>query len=263
MRSRLRAIAQETVAIAEGGRYSTALGEVVIGDQVARAVAGTRLYAPDDPVYAPPPPAPPPRVTVTNESSLSASRRLGGDVACLNFASARSPGGGFLNGAEAQEESLARASALYPCLLAAGDFYTHHRAHTEPVYTDRVIYSPAVPVFRDDDGELLAAPYQVSFLTAAAPNRTVMAHDQLPGLPAVLARRAARILDVAAAHGHRRLVLGAWGCGVFGNDPGLVASTFATALDRRPWFDEVTFAVLDRQRGTPTLHAFARRLDGR
>ena len=258
--SRLRAIAKETVEIASRGSYRAGDREVTI--DVAPAVAGTRLYEPGDPV-AETGTVGAMAVEVTNESSLDACRRLGGDVACLNFASARSAGGGFLNGAQAQEESLARASALYPCLRAAGDFYAHHRAHPELTYTDRVIYSPAVPVFRDDRGTLLAEPYRVAFLTSAAPNRAAIARDQpslLAGIPAVLARRAARVLAVAAAHGHRTLVLGAWGCGVFGNDPALVADVFAAALRDRPAFDRVTFAVLDRARGTPIYSAFADRL---
>jgi uncharacterized protein (TIGR02452 family) len=250
---RLRAIGQETVAIVERGGYH----DVVIRDQVARAVAGTLLYQPDDPL----PPCRPGAmaVEVTDESTLAAARRLGGDVAALVFASARKPGGGFLNGAQAQEESIARSSALYSSLLSAGEFYAHHRAHPELIYSDRVIYSPRVPVFRDDRGELIDEPYLVSFLTAAAPNRAAMMGNQpehLDAVPGVLARRARRILAIAAAHGHRRLVLGAWGCGVFGHDPATVAGIFAGAMADCPWFDRVTFAVLDRAAGTPTLAAF-------
>jgi uncharacterized protein (TIGR02452 family) len=262
--SRLRAIARDTVAITERGVYrATPAGEVVIGEQVARAVTGTWLYLPDDAVSPPTPASAAPTVEVTNESSLSATHRLGGDVACLVFASARNPGGGFLNGAQAQEESLARGSGLYPCLRAAGDFYAHHRANPELTYSDRVIYSPAVPVFRDDKGALLPAPYPVSFLTAAAPNRSAILRSQpehLAGIPALLLRRASRVLQVAGAHGHRRLVLGAWGCGVFGNEPATVADAFAAALQRSPWFDQVVFAVLDRQPNTPTFAAFTRTL---
>lgn len=261
--SRLRALARDTVTIAERGTYRTTHGEVDIGTQVARAVAGTRLYLPDDAVPVPAPGDGTPTVEVTDESTLAAARRVGGDPACLVFASARNPGGGFLNGAQAQEESVARASALYPCLRAAGEFYAHHRAHSDLIYTDRVIYSPAVPVFRDDKGHLLPEPYPVSFLTAAAPNRAAVARSQprhLPDLPTVLTRRAARVLAVAAAHGHRRLVLGAWGCGVFGNDPATVAAAFVTALAGSPWFEQVVFAVLDRQPSAPVLGAFTRTL---
>jgi uncharacterized protein (TIGR02452 family) len=124
-----------------------------------------------------------------------------------------------------------------------------------------VIYSPRVPVFRDEDGTLLEEPYPVSFLTAAAPNLGAILTSQ-PGaagsVPGVLTARARRVLAVAAAHGHRALVLGAWGCGVFRNDPALVARVFAGHLDQMAgWFDRVVFAVLDRRRGAPTYNAFA------
>lgn len=256
MSSRLRAIARDTVEISERGSYSTGSGDVPIA--VTPAVSGTRLHLPDDELSLPPQ-GDLPLVDVTNESTLEATRRLGGDIAALVFASARNPGGGFLNGAQAQEESVARASALYPCLLAAGDFYRYHRAHEDLTYTDRVIYSPQVPVFRDDKGNLLSEPYPVSFLTAAAPNRSAIVRSQperADGIPAALRQRAVRVLQVAAAHGHRRLVLGAWGCGVFGNEPAVVAETFRDALRENRYFDHVVFAVLDRQRGTPVLRAF-------
>ncbi|WP_433790475.1 TIGR02452 family protein [Actinoplanes sp. CA-252034] len=253
MSGRLRAIAQETVSIVERGTYEGPDGVVDIADAVARAVRGTRLHLPDDVLAPPPAAAGPLAVEVTAESSLDAARRVATErdgVACLNFASARNPGGGFLNGAQAQEESIARASAIYPSLRAAGDFYAFHRADRGLLYTDRVIWSPGVPVFRDDRGRFLARPYHVSFLTAAAPNRAMIARDQpglLPEVPGALARRADRVLRVAAAHGCRELVLGAWGCGVFGNDPAQVAAVFAAALARAPWFDRAVFAILDRR----------------
>ncbi|MFD5826461.1 TIGR02452 family protein [Lentzea sp. NPDC060358] len=257
MSSRLRAIAHDTVEISERGSYSTAAGDVVLA--VAPAVEGTRLHLPDE-VLPLPPEVGEARIDVTNESTLDATRRLGGDVAALNFASARNAGGGFLNGAQAQEESIARASAIYPCLRAAGDFYAHHRAHEDLTYTDRVIYSPRVPVFKDDGGTLLPRPYEVSFLTAAAPNRSAILRNQperADGIPLALLRRAIRVLHVAASHGHRRLVLGAWGCGVFGNDPATVAQVFALALRDNRYFEHVVFAVLDRQKGAPTFQEFA------
>ncbi|HSV67117.1 MAG TPA: TIGR02452 family protein [Mycobacteriales bacterium] len=270
MSERLSVIARETVRIVELGGYKTAAGGVVtLAEQVARAAAGTRHYEPDDEPAPSPPyhPARDPVVEVTNETSLAAARRLSldtdddGDVACLVFASATHPGGGFLAGAQAQEESLARASALYACQTTVPQFYGFHREQHDPRYSDRVIYSPAVPVFRADDGTLLPAPYPVSFLTAAAPNlgAILATAPHLAGsVPAVLRTRAERVLRVAGAHGHRRLVLGAWGCGVFGNDPALVAATFADALRACPRFDRVVFAVLDHQPGTPTYAAFAR-----
>ena len=89
------------------------------------------------------------------------------NVAVLNFASAKNPGGGFLGGSLAQEESLATASALYTSLISQEtSFYcVNRRPEHKAFYTHRMISSPHVPVFRDDTGELLAQPYTVGMLS--------------------------------------------------------------------------------------------------
>merc|ERR1712173_391926 len=90
----------------------------------------------------------------------------------LNFASARRPGGGFRNGAGAQEESLARSSAIYPCLAIHFDtFFVPNRRAKSGLHTHDLIHSIGVPVFRDPNGALLADPYLVDFVSAAAPNQ--------------------------------------------------------------------------------------------
>jgi uncharacterized protein (TIGR02452 family) len=225
---------------------------------VRRAIAGTRLYLPGDTL----PPAAgsvEPEIEVTPESTVEAGRRLGPGAVALNFASARNPGGGFLRGAKSQEEDLARASALHACLVTVPEFYAYHRDSDDLRYSDRVIYSPGVPVFRDDDGSLLEQPYGLSFLTAAAPNLGAIMRNRpehAASVPTVLYGRAERVLRVAAAHGHRRIVLGAWGCGVFQNSPEVVAGAFRAALAAVPCFDGVTFAVLDRTGDGPTYRTF-------
>ncbi|MFE7503713.1 TIGR02452 family protein [Promicromonospora sp. NPDC057488] len=262
-RDRFRALAAETMDAVRAGSYSAHGRRVDIADQVAAAVAGTRLILPDAPLAEGAPWSGATTVEVRDESSLAAARRLGPGTACLVFASARNPGGGFLNGAQAQEEAIARSSALHATQTVVPEFYEHHRRETSLLYSDRVIVSPDVPVFRDDDGALLAEPHPVTFLTAAAPNRAAIERNQpddARAVTATLVRRAARVLDVAAAHGSRRIVLGAWGCGVFGNDAAEVASAFAEALAERPRFEHVTFAILDARPGQPVLGAFKGRL---
>ncbi|PNV31395.1 TIGR02452 family protein [Streptomyces sp. DH-12] len=270
MSARLRGIARETEQIVAEGAYRAPDGrEVRIGPAVEAARQGTTLHGPE-PVAVPRSSPVRTRFEVTGESSLDAARRLTGadgadPVAVLGFASARNPGGGYLNGAQAQEEALCRASALYTCLLRAPGFYEHHRAHRDPFYTDRVIHVPAVPVFRDDRGGLLDAPFTVGFLTSPAPNAGVIRSTapERPGeLPGVLVRRAGRVLETAAAHGYRRLVLGAWGCGVFRNDPAQVAEAFRASLGPggrfHGAFGHVAFAVLDRTRDGEVRAAFER-----
>ncbi|MFG3040634.1 TIGR02452 family protein [Streptomyces sp. NPDC048330] len=274
MSARLRAIARQTEEIVAAGRYRAPDGRTVsLADDLAAALSGTRLHGPG-PVAVTPDTDRTPTLDVTGESSLAAARRMTAadasrPVAVLNFASARNPGGGYLNGAQAQEEALCRSSALHATLLRAPDYYAHHRAERDAFYSDRVIHSPRVPVFRDDRGDLLATPFTVGFLTSPAPNAGVVrrtAPDRAHRLPAALASRAERVLETAAAAGYRRLVLGAWGCGVFMNDPADVAGAFKALLtgDGRfaGHFEEIVFAVLDRASGARTLAAFTRVLGG-
>ncbi|MFF0450793.1 TIGR02452 family protein [Streptomyces sp. NPDC004609] len=273
MSARLRGIARETQKIVESGHYPAPGGRIVtVAPDVSAALAGTRMHGPE----AVPVTADTDRTTafrVTGESSTQAARRLTaaapGPVAVLSFASARNPGGGYLNGAQAQEEALCRASALYTTLLRAPEYYEHHRADRDPFYSDRVIHSPGVPVFRDDRGGLLETPYTAGFLTSPAPNAGVIARgapDRAHRIPAALASRAERVLETAAVHGYRRLVLGAWGCGVFRNAPETVAGAFHTLLtgDGRfaGHFEEVVFAVLDRSKDRSTYRAFERAFAG-
>ncbi|MFJ9029636.1 TIGR02452 family protein [Streptomyces sp. NPDC102274] len=294
MSALLRGIAKETEEIVRTGGYRTGNGcDVGIRTAVDAAVAGTRMYGPEPVAIAPardgadvPTPdratgtAPyggratgratrVPVIEITRETSLEAARRLtmadSGPVVVLNFASARNPGGGYLNGAQAQEEALCRASALYTTLLRVPEFYAHHRAERSPFYTDRVVHSPGVPVFRDDRGRLLDTPYRVGFLTSPAPNAGVIARSapaEVHRIPAALAVRAERVLETAAERGYRRLVLGAWGCGVFRNDPEQVAHAFRALLTAGGRFaghiDETVFAVLDRTARGTTLGAFRR-----
>ncbi|GAA2345574.1 TIGR02452 family protein [Dactylosporangium salmoneum] len=260
MSGRLREMARQTVEIAERGEYGPENGRTVsIATAVKEAIAGTRLYEPDGPVAAGRRVEGPPAIEVTHESTLAAAQRVGEGAATLVFASAKNPGGGFLGGAQAQEESLARSSALYACQRTAPEFYAFHREQRDLRYSDRVIYSPGVPVFRDDKGRLLDTPFRTAFLTAAAPNLGAILRNQpedAGDVPAVLRRRATRVLRVAAAHGHSTLVLGAWGCGVFRNVPAEVAAAFKAALAEAPCFDRVVFAIYDRLPRTPVYAAF-------
>ena len=260
--------AGETVEICQAGFYIARGGKrVEIKTAANNAVEGTVLYSPEN--------APQTKqikqngqisIEVANETTFSALKRLagqGGHLGCLNFASAKNPGGGFLTGAQAQEEALARSSALYPCLLQAPQYYERNRANRSTIYLDLLIYSPLVPFFRDDEGVLLEHPVLASVITAPAPNAGAVMQNEPQNSPAIepaLRRRAELVLKVAHAHGIDSLVLGAWGCGVFRNDPRMVAGVFfeffkeggrfATA------FSKIIFAVFDRTEGQRTFNAF-------
>jgi uncharacterized protein (TIGR02452 family) len=275
-RSQRANVAQQTVDIVKRRGYETASGRAVdLRASVDACLAGTRLLEPEqlEQLRAEQVALVGEKFETTielrNETTLSGLTRLlaeGSDpVAALNFASAKNPGGGFLGGSQAQEESLARSSALYASLQKCWDFYERHRALSSMLYTDAMIWSPNCPIFRNDDGVLLDEPQLASFITSPAPNAGAAADnrpEELPLIPEVFRRRSEYVLALAAAQGHRRLVLGAWGCGVFRNDPTVVATAFAEHL-RRAWagrFERVVFSVLDTSPGQETFKAFERAL---
>ncbi len=197
------------------------------------------------------------RVQVTNETTLGASRRLcegGMRSLALNFANGVHPGGGFLRGARAQEEVLCRSSALFGTL--DGDaMYAEHRKRQQPDSTDWAILSPDVPVFRTDDGRELERPWLLSFITCAAPCARAIGQPESGDL---LQRRIRRVLAIARAYGYSALVLGAWGCGAFGNSPRRTAIDFRRALesDFAGAFREVVFAITDWSRERKFLGPF-------
>ncbi|MDQ0106294.1 uncharacterized protein (TIGR02452 family) [Chitinophaga terrae (ex Kim and Jung 2007)] len=197
------------------------------------------------------------RISVTGETTFAAARRLVVEeektgVCCLNFASAKNPGGGFLGGAQAQEEALARASGLYASLKARPAMYDYNRANGDALYSDHMIYSPNVPVFRNDHDQLLDNYYTVDILTAPAVNAGALktnSPEKLELLEPVMLSRIGKLLSLAVIHNQSVLVLGAWGCGVFRNEPADVAAWFAFHLTSNPVlkgaFREVVFAVYD------------------
>jgi uncharacterized protein (TIGR02452 family) len=278
----LKLIAQETLAAFERGHYTASDGvRVEVAAPLTACLDGTREYDPEElarireeALARPGGAATTTTFSVTPETTLQGAARLAASgryqrIGVLNFASARHPGGGFLSGARAQEESLARSSGLYFSLLKCPDYYAFHRAQQTSLYSDRMIYSPACPVVRDDAGGWLPQPYVVDFITSAAPNAgAVMRNepDNRSRIAPTLAERASKVLALAAQRECDALTLGAWGCGVFQNDPAMVARVFHDLL--RPdgpygrHFQHVLFAVYDTSREWGAHNAFASQFAG-
>ncbi|PGH14073.1 hypothetical protein AJ80_06077 [Polytolypa hystricis UAMH7299] len=198
-------------------------------------------------------------------------------VCVLNMASERAPGGGWLSGAQAQEEALCRRSTLSATLKQS--FY--------PTPWEAVIYSPTVMIFRNSlkDGHgLMDFSYPdvlpvVSVITKAGPRRPAVARGGQSGSGSRYANINERnrmkaimrvVLRMAVWEGHRRLVLGALGCGAFGNPREDVAEcwaeVFAEAEFQGGWWEKVVFAVIDGsgqgKEGNDNVGVFFRRLDG-
>jgi uncharacterized protein (TIGR02452 family) len=263
-------IARQTLQIIEIGDYRNNLGETVsIKDETDFAVKNSKLFRMEDfpENFELTKRTGKTRFEVTDETTLEAAKRIckenkDENPFVLNFASAKNPGGGFLGGAQAQEESLARSSSLYPCLTANFAMYEYNRRGHSCLYSDWMIYSPRVPVFRNDDGSLIQKPYLVSFLTSPAVNAGVVKQKEpkrVHLIEPVNKERARKFLWIANQEKHQTLILGAWGCGVFQNDPAMIARIFKDLLtgEFKNCFERVIMAIYDRSLTKKVYNSFA------
>lgn len=277
-RSKRKVTAEETLAIIERGGYDIGGLNIDLQSDICGAIAAARLLRPDDLVQMSQQALGDPQhetvISVANETTLEAAQRLAVEARdkeafVLNFASAKNPGGGFLGGSQAQEESIARSSALYPTLTACLEYYEVNRGNDTSLYTDYMIYSPRVPVFRNDAGELLEEPYLISVLTSPAVNAGAVKRNEpakASEIEGTMRRRMGYALHAALSLGYEDLVLGAWGCGVFRNDPTQIARLFAEYLLPggvfAGQFRKVEFAVLDTKGDRQIIGPFESALTG-
>lgn len=206
---------------------------------------------------------------VYNQTTLAvAEARIaqGYRVAILNLASAVSPGGGWLKGSQAQEESLARASALV-YTLRDDEFYFETTHHTNPFYNDTVLVSPAVPFFRHHNGQFIDTLWQADVITSAAVHAKAVQRympDRVGEIALHMEYRTHKVFQAATTLDADILILGAWGCGAFGNNPEVIAQIMRDMMhvvDMRR-FAAIDFAVADMYAPPLNYLAFARRFDG-
>ena len=274
-----KAMAKETLEIMKRGYYEPesdqAAGQrITIKEDMERSVGLSRLISPAEgnqilEKFGVCAGSGQPETRVENISTVEAIRILASegktDIGVLNFASAKNPGGGFLNGAIAQEESLAVSGTLYPTLTAHEEYYRENRAHSSMIYLDYAIYSPDVVFFRDGAFRLTETPVKASVLTLPAVNmgQVLLKGENAEEAKKAMRRRMKLALAIFAEHKARHLVLGAYGCGVFRNDPGEIAVWWRELLEEGmgQYFDCVFHAVLDRSKDRRCIRAFQEQSD--
>ncbi|AWB46566.1 TIGR02452 family protein [Paenibacillus sp. CAA11] len=264
-------IAQETLRIQQQGFYEYMGRRVSIAEAQQRSEEGSQLFTPEqgEALVRKWPEWPQSELkagyAVANEATVKAildfAKAGKQQVGVLNFASAKNPGGGFLNGAMAQEESLAASSGLYNTQLLNERYYKANRACRSMMYTDHAIYSPDVVFFRDEKFALLPEPVTASVLTLPAVNygQVLLKGEDPKQAERVMKDRMRLALALFAQKGDKHLILGAYGCGVFRNDPVKVAGWWKELLEEEGMgalFGEVKFAVLDTSKDGKTIRAF-------
>ena len=189
-----------------------------------------------------------------------------GKIGVLNFASAKHPGGGVWNGARAQEESLCRASTLYSCLntkYLKENYYSYH-INEKSEYSDRIIYIPNILVFKSDDNDFCQILdeknwYNIDVISCAAHNQKAY-KVEYEKLKEKNYNKIKAIIECAVENNIDNLILGAFGCGAFANDPKLVSKTFKKILideNYYKYFGNVHFAIFTTLNEKKNLDEFS------
>lgn len=171
-----------------------------------------------------------------NGDSIEGSELFKNDVCILNFASAKNPGGGYINGqTRGQEEFLCINSNLYEHLKDLDIYNLNRKNNNNCVYHDFCIFTKEVDIKKG---------FKSSIITCPAPNAGVARKKSVSEkeIINVINRRINILLNVAKIHGVKNIVLGAWGCGVFKNIEAEVAKAFKYHLEKYS-FDNVIFAI--------------------
>ena len=282
-RSELKRIAEETLTVIREGSYLYKGVDQELKEAIKEAKSNTLYYPPNSSIkqwaFSTKPNrirSSPTHISILHITTLDAARLLenvyksnpfeSGKTGILNFASATKPGGGFKNGADAQEESIARSSTLYPALETneAQQFYkSHTRESAENAaayYSHGMIYSPNISIFRDDDGAW-TYPFPVDVLSCAAVNAGEVRKAALNGPIAAglevgiekeMSERMGRILYLFEHNGVGNIILGTFGTGVFRNSVATVARIWAHLLlvpeaRFKDSFDRIIFAITGQE----------------
>ncbi len=171
-------------------------------------------------------------------------------VLVLNLASATEPGGRSRKGASAQEENLCQRTSLLVSLESddAKKYYEYNKSLKTRMGSNAIMISPHVEVIKDTSFELLDEPFEIAVMSCGAP----MIRLGLEGMSqeeyeALLYKRIQGMLVVAASQNYRHLILGAFGCGVYGNDASIVSDVFYKVIqdfNGNQIFESIDFAVL-------------------
>lgn len=221
------------------------------------------------------------KIDIMHETTLDCAYRLTQEygnninIAMLNFSSAKNPGGGWDTGAIAQEESIARSSTLIPTLEKyQTEFYDYHKYQKKTMlYSHALIYSPDIIFMKHGNGcqiERDDGYYKCNVITSPAVNagyyvKRAKTQDYMMqkygGDPEqftkeemawnvvenIMRERISRVFELAMKYDNKYLILGAWGCGVFKNEPNMIAKIFAEVIRDRYYntFEHIVFAILD------------------
>ena len=262
LKERLAKIFSDVCKDIDQGYYTDRDGDVVKFSGVKTLKYGTKMFYEDElgsPVIIGSPVSST-IIRVEIGDSFEVAKRMiqsgGSNVAVLNMASAKNPGGGVINGSRAQEEELCRRSNLILSLYGVyskGMFNFNLPDYDYPIPTYATIYTPNVTVYREPvTYDKVKEPYKVNIISAAMIIQPDLDEngDIEKKYVHIVKKKIRCVLRTALLTKNDRLVLGAWGCGAFGCPSKHMARLFKKVLEEPEFsgaFSEIVFAILEDQ----------------
>lgn len=254
-REELVKIYDRVISDIKNGYYENSFGEEIEFSGISKLKKDSVMYeslppCDDHPVF------PSTKIYVENTDTYLKAIEMGPKAAVLNMASHRNPGGGVSKGSRAQEEELCRRSnllySLYSFTGKGKELFSNRKSESYPIPTFGGIYSPKVSIYRKPGSYL---PYDEPFFTNVISVAGLL-HPEIDSTTGLMLKKYIHIvkskirtiLRIAIIHKHSKLVLGAIGCGAFGNPPKHIAKLFKEVLEESEFknsFEEICFAILD------------------
>lgn len=186
---------------------------------------------------------------LTTYRAMVDAKKEGDKVGILCFANAKYAGGGFLTGSTAQEESLCYMSNLYRTQLNEPDYYKLSRDKLSGVYSHNQIVSRNVKFIKDEDYNIVDKPFNCDIVitcSAVSKVRLDKNKNNIIDIQSYMTERIRLILQTFLNEGCNKIILGAFGCGVFKNDPEMIAQCFKEVIydmQLGTYFDKIIFAI--------------------
>jgi uncharacterized protein (TIGR02452 family) len=160
----------------------------------------------------------------------------------------------------AQEEDLCRHTALYTVIKDHKSYFNSLKQEWN-FFTDALLYSPDVPFVFSQNLEPLPYYFKCSVITSAAVKASALRgqYNLRQQVNFVMLNRIRKIIQCAIQNQTNVLILGAFGCGAYGNESSDVVSYFNQILNvegYRYFFDEIVFPMSSTNHSSLNQWAF-------
>jgi uncharacterized protein (TIGR02452 family) len=224
----------------------------ILQDSLKKSISNTKIYPPNYQYNITKTRLKHGEIILTRESIVQMAYRIcalenKSKVAILNFASGLKPGGGFLKGSGAQEETICRASGFFPIIFYQDELFNYHH-QVENYFSDALLFAPEVPFIFKSEIERADPFFICSIISSAAVcyKKLDQNNETKKKAKEIMKERIRKIIYLAIEQDIEILALGAFGCGNYLNDAQDITTNFKELLiaeNLNDYFEQIIFPI--------------------